>query len=503
MLILKKNIFVQPIFILYFFLFCLFSVCKTYANDTIPAPLKNYVPAIHDTLIIDRLNCLQKAIPLSYHPTIKKLLERYLVKQRGQVQIFLSRKDRYFPVFEETLAKHGMPDELKYLAVVESALIPRIQSWASAVGLWQFMPATGRQYGLHQDIYIDERMDPHESTEAACKHLKYLYKMFGDWHLALAAYNCGEGNILRAIKRSGGKRTFWEIYNYLPNETRGYVPMFISIMYVMNYYDQHFIEEPIDALHFIHSDTIQVNKGLNLVEFSKQIDVPLETMQALNPHLKKNIVPHYLKNYPVRFPKEKTEMIALRKDTILFASRKNTAVPAVPYTQDEIARANQLIKIRANNKFTHNVKFGESLALLCKRYNVTPTDVMVWNKLNSQTIYNNQKIVMWLDDEKIALFQPKKSVFQNASYQAPAQIAGNAPEIKTDIKKEVKKTENNKNETSKNTTETIQSVHIVQSGDTLWKITQQYKGLTTDKIKKLNPDLKNDNLTIGQKIRIM
>ncbi|MGD1841474.1 MAG: LysM peptidoglycan-binding domain-containing protein [Thermonemataceae bacterium] len=416
--------------------------------------LENYVPQVHESLIKERLACLEKDIKLPYHSVVRKHIQRYLVKDREQTRLFMMRKERYFPIFEEALAKHGLPDEIKYLSIVESALIPRIRSWAAAIGLWQFIPSTGRQYGLYQDGYIDERMDPYESTDAACRYLKYLHKMFGDWHLALAAYNCGPGNVQRAIRRSGNKTTFWEIYYYLPRETRNYVPMFIAINYVMNHTDEHFVPPPDKTLAYIPSDTIQVSQYVNLMAFSKETGIPFGTLQDLNPHLKKNIVPYYMKKYPLRIPAEEKEKIVANRKEIL-AAAKNQNVHPVSY-----AAYTPVTNVDGKQKVIHRVRYGEFLSLIAQRYGVSVLNLKNWNKLTSDVVYVNQRLVIWKEAPKTKVATTQKKVVSSPAY------------------------------------------HVVQPGDTLWNISQRYKNLSVEKLRKLNPHLKGNLLVTGQKIRV-
>ncbi len=448
--------------------------------DTIPELPKGYVPDVYDHLIEDRLQCLQQTIPFPYHPSVKKFVNRYLVKDREQTRIFLSRKSRYFPIFEAALKRHNMPDEIKYLSIVESALQTRVQSWAAAMGLWQFVPATGKEYGLYQDFYIDERMDPYEATEAACRYLKMLHGMFGDWHLALAAYNCGQGRVMQAVRRAGGgTKSFWEVYNFLPGETRAYVPMFIAMNYVMNYYDDHFLPEPEKFLAHIPSDTVTISGNLvSLDEFAKQISVSLETMQELNPHLKKNMVPQYMKNYQIRVPAEKKSYVLENKPAILLASLKKGYRP-LPFIA-AIPQMTLAQKIKGKKKITHNVVYNESLGGIALKYKTNIADIQLWNKMPKAMVYPNQKLTVYVTPTKEEIEAEKVAkLAQNTKSTAKTGAMVLTSAMPQSIK-----------------------FHIVQKGDTLWDISRKYQGLSVDKIKQLNPDLKGDNLVMGQKIRV-
>jgi len=474
------------------------------ATSQVDEELKSYVPAIHDELIMERLKCLEKSVPLTYHNSVRKQIERFMVKQRGQMQYYLMRKDRYFPIFEEVLAKYGLPDELKYLSVVESALIPKAQSWASAVGLWQFMPFTGREYGLAQDFYVDERIDPYKSTEAAAKFLKFLYQRFGDWHLALAAYNSGPGRVDQAIKRSGGKRTFWEIYPYLPNETKAYVPIFIAVTYVFNYHHEHYTDMPKEVYTHIPSDTVQVNQYVNLKELAKQLDVDFEVIQILNPHLKKNLVPKHYKNYSIRLPKEKMEYFSMNRDSIMNEVKKGT-YQQIPYPTLK-TDAMMAASTKGKKKVTHTVQQGDYLAGIAKNYNVSQTDVIAWNKLRTKNVYASQRLVLWVEEPKEEKTEPTKQTDeQNVAKNEKEENKARTVEPtngKTPIKTVSNPSQNQIASVATKAKVNNPLFYTVRQGDTLWNISQKYQGLSIDKIRQLNPSLKGNNLVAGQKIRV-
>ncbi|WP_053337232.1 LysM peptidoglycan-binding domain-containing protein [Microscilla marina] len=358
---------------------------KVKVVDTVPHFPPNYVPQLHVDVIKDRLVCLNTSIKLTYSKEIMRWVKFYLIKNRVTTQKLLEKSTFYFPIFEEALKRHNMPVELKYLPIVESALRPRAVSWAAAAGLWQFIPSTGREYGLKQDWYIDERYDIYKATDAACRYLKFLYNYHGDWQLALAAYNCGPGRVDWAVKKAGGKNNFWKIYRYLPRETRGYVPAFIGVTYVMNYADKHniYAKRPVPP---IPSDTIMVSNFVNIQQFAKQIDVPLGVMQILNAHLKKNAIPNYKRNYPLRYPAYKREMVERFRGRIVSSSRGYSR-RGLGYT----AGRNQY----GGSKRVHRVKRGESLALIALRYGTTVAYLRVWNRLRSNMVYPNQKLVIY------------------------------------------------------------------------------------------------------------
>src|SRR5882672_3605628 len=239
----------------------------------------DFIPADETPeLIADRLGCLQQTIELSSNSKVHAFIDYFTVRDRDYTKMVLRRKDLYFPLFEKKLKQYNLPDELKYLSIIESALNPRAYSSAHAVGLWQFMSGTSRYLGLHNDWSIDERMDPEKATDAACRYLSQLYSIFGDWHLALAAYNSGPGTVRWAIRRSGYKRSFWEVYNFLPRETRSYVPQFIAIIYAINYSAEHNLYEGTREEILPH-DTLVVSKFFHFDTFSKLTGTCAEDLQ--------------------------------------------------------------------------------------------------------------------------------------------------------------------------------------------------------------------------------
>lgn len=438
-------------------------------QDSIQIYLKDYIPNVYPEVIKDRLACLEGEIELTYDKSVLNWIKLYTIRARGQAKRILERSSFYFPIFEEALKRHNMPQELKYLSIVESALVPDAKSWAAAVGLWQFIPSTGKSYGLQQDWFIDERMDIYKSTDAACRYLKFLHRYHGNWHLALAAYNCGPGRVNWAVKRAGGKNAdFWSIYRYLPRETRGYVPAFIAATYMMNYADEHFIfaENP---QTFLPSDTILVSQFVNLESFANQIEVPKEQMFLLNPHLKKKAIPAYKKNYPLRFPASKRTYVDSNRVDILRACLRLTP-RGVGFT----AGSNQdASNIEGKQKVTHVVRRGQSLAYIALKYRVTVPNIRVWNRLASNLIYPNQRLAIWVPIPE-----------QTTSTPPPSQATATQVADKGKSKK------------AKNPLKNV--VHRVQAGDTLWGIAQKYPGTTVAKIRSLNNLGSRSNLVPGQ-----
>lgn len=278
----------------------------------------NFKNALSDEEVAARMKAIEKEVPFNYTPEVRNFIEKYGVKYYTYTNTLIAKSNEYFPLFEKILKEHDMPEELKYLVVVESAFKTQVKSHAGAVGLWQFMPRTGKVFGLNQNFYIDERMDPTASTIAACKYLKYLNKFFdGDWELAIAAYNCGPGNVRKAMRRSG-KDTFWGIYNYLPRETRAYVPLYTTYAYLFNYAEDHgmVVEEPVYAIEY---DTVFVSQYVNLDKLADELRMCSTDLKAMNPEAKKGIIPNYAKDHPIRIPKNRADFFWKSQEEILVA----------------------------------------------------------------------------------------------------------------------------------------------------------------------------------------
>ena len=430
--------------------------------DDSPPPVfisPDFVPDVPYDLVGDRLSCIEKEIPLNYNSKVRAFIEYFAVRNREYTQRMINRKNLYFPIFEKYLKEYGLPDELKYLAIVESGLETAATSRVGAGGLWQFMPATGRLYGLKQDWYIDERRDPEKATEAACKYLKFLYDYFDDWELALAAYNSGPGNVRKAIRRSGYKKKFWEIYRYLKRETRSYVPQFVAVMYVLNYADEHNFNQD-SLLYAWETDTITVNKYLNLETFAGLTNICLEDLARLNPELKRSAVPDYAKNYPLKIPADKYDFIDFKRSYILdSASRKGQK-------ELEFIAKNSVGSTYGKQKIIHRVRRGDVIGKIAEKYKVRVSDVRAWNNLRGNTIRIDQRLAVWVKPSQAK--KVKRPVI--AKNDSPKQPAG---------------------------FENGRVLYKVQPGDTLWDISRKHKNLSIDKIKKLN-NLKTNKIKPGQ-----
>ena len=334
-------------------------------------------PVFSDTVYTERLANLPCLVPMVYNQPVRTHIDRYATKLRHQVSYMLGMMEYYEPLIEQALDVHGVPNELKYLPVVESALNPVAVSRVGATGLWQFMYSTGKLYGLKQNSLVDDRRDPVKATWAAAKYLRALYDRFGDWSLAIAAYNCGPGNVNKAIYRSGGKTAFWDIYWNLPRETRGYLPAFIAATYIMTYHAEHGIC-PMDSKLPLATDTIMVNRLLHFDQIVAVCDIDIETLRGLNPQYREDVIPGKFQPNSLRLPEDKIRDFILSGDSIYNYEREK-------YFSEEKVK---VLKNQATNSgyVVHKIRSGESLSTIARRYRVTITEIKRWNNLRSNNI---------------------------------------------------------------------------------------------------------------------
>ncbi|MDX5345847.1 MAG: LysM peptidoglycan-binding domain-containing protein [Hymenobacteraceae bacterium] len=462
-----------------------------------------YIPNEPNELIIDRLSCIQSTIPLTFNSYVRGFVDYFTIRNRKYTRTMIERENLYFPIFERYLKKYNMPLELKYLSVVESGLNPKAASHASAVGLWQFIPGTARDFKLTQNHFMDERMDPEKSTEAACKFLRQLHNMFGDWELALAAYNCGPGNVRKALRRAGGSGGFWDIFPYLPKETRGYVPSFTAVIYAMHYAAEHHIFS--DSIQYpMATDTLLVNHSLNLNKLAEELHLAPEVLVKLNPELKKPHLPESVSNYPLRIPARSRNLLALDRACIM----GSCIVPAAP--EPEIEKAPVMIAQSSHDKRYHVVKSGDNLSVIAAKYNVSLAQLKEWNNLKSNTIMPNQKLAVYQPAPKQ---QPKEPVMVAKAKPEEKQVQPEQEEQTEEVLAQNDSSQDEQPETVAVKTvvkpqpatlkqkQQKEMIHLVQPGDTLWNISQKYEGITVEQIKKVN-NLKTNNLKPGQKLII-
>lgn len=352
-----------------------------------------------DSVLVSRLSKIPTTIEMPLNNVTRKYIDLYSNRLKGSVAVMLGASNFYNPIFEEALEKYGLPLELKYLPVIESALRPSATSRVGAAGLWQFMLATGKRYGLEVNTLVDERRDPIKSSEAAAHYLRDLYDMFGDWGLAIAAYNCGEGNIQKAILRSGNQEgaDYWSVYNKLPKETRGYVPAFIAATYIMNYYCEHGIT-PHDATLPEETDTVVVQRELQFSQISSVCNITIEQLRAINPQYRRDIVPA---NYSLKLPNSSVEDFVLMEDSIYggstFASGARRVVTEdLVETEPKPAQSSRSRSSRRTSSSSSSksvsVRSGDTLSSIAKRNGTTVDKLRRLNGIKGDMIRPNQKI---------------------------------------------------------------------------------------------------------------
>ena len=340
------------------------------------------IQPVNDSIYADRLDRLPSIIEMTYNDVTKQFIERYANRHRRLVSNMLGLSAFYMPMIESALDSYNMPQELKYLPIIESAFNPKAVSRVGAKGLWQFMFQTGKLYGLKANSYIDERFDPLKSTHAAIRYLRDLYKFFQSWDLAIAAYNCGPGNVKKAIIRSGGKTNFWQIYRFLPRETRGYIPAFIAVNYIMNYYEEHGII-PMQPNLPIATDTVHVNKNLHFSQVSELCDIELDAIRAMNPQYIRDIIPGKSQTCVLRLPNETITNLLNLGDSVY----KHREEEFFPTTQ--LAQLEKGMKVNDGGRGTgtrHKVRNGETLSTIARKYGVSVKQIMKANGMKNTNL---------------------------------------------------------------------------------------------------------------------
>ncbi len=431
--------------------------------------LENYEYEFSSLLLKKQLEELDHLTPfqLSHNPTLERFIRVYLNDRRESISKLMDRASYYFPIFEEYLDKYDLPLEIKYLAVIESALKPNANSPSGAKGLWQFMLATGKQYDLQVNSYVDDRFDPIKSTEAACKYLSDLHKMFGDWDLALAAYNSGPGNVRKAIKRSGGKRNYWEIRQFLPQETRGYLPAFYATYYIFEYADTHHLKPTSSKLTYFEVDTIHVKKQLSFTRIQKNIPIKNELLKALNPQYKREIIP---------FSKSKKYVLTLPKNLIdIFIEKENSVYQITPNKLTYSKR----IDITKKNSYV--VKTGDNLDKIAYKHHITLLQLKTWNGLQTNYLISGQRLVITNKKNVSGIKSNKKSSFNK------------------NISQSLSKTKIEKTRIDINSFET----YTVKKGDTLFNISKKYTNISILQIRNWNNIKDIKYLKPGTKLKIL
>ncbi len=482
-----------------------------YAEDDVPS----FSDSVYEARIA-RLNS-QTPIELTYNKTVRNFIELYAMKRRGLTGRLLGLAQIYFPMFEEIMDQYGIPFEFEYLAVVESALIPNAGSRAGAKGLWQFMYRTGKVYGLKVNSFVDDRYDPYKATVAACQHLRDLYDIYNDWSLAMAAYNSGAGNVNKAIRRAGGVRSYWAIWPFLPRETRGYVPAFIAVNYIMNYATEHNIYPVDPGILYNGIDTVHVTHVLSFDQISEFLHISMKDLQFLNPSFKEGVIPAGNGNqYVLRLPRDIASQFASHEaEVYAFKSKKG------------IEHDKLLAQIeQAKQRDIHYVRRGETLGHIARSYHTSVSNLKAWNNLRGSLIYPGQKLIVYANPNSPAHSSASANIKRSdeksyhivksgenlgliaKKYQCSTTDLMNWNNLRSSTiypkqKLLVYKPEETHTEVVSTQNGQVKYIyHVVKSGDTLWDIAKQYDGVTVNQIKRLNNISNSRRLKPGQKIKI-
>jgi membrane-bound lytic murein transglycosylase D len=449
------------------------------------------ISAIPDSVYVNRLKNLDSYINLPFNETVKHIISFYH-RRPTQVSIMMGLSNYYFPLFEEILAKYNLPLELKYLPIIESALNPRAISRVRASGLWQFMYGTAKLYGLEINSFVDERFDPIKSTEAACHFLKDLYSIYNDWHLVIAAYNCGPGNINKAIRRSGGEQNYWDIYYKLPKETREYIPTYIAATYVMNYSKDQGLS-PTEPSFKLQTDTIELRAYYNFAQISATLNIPIEELRQLNPQYVRDIIPAKSdKPYILKLPVDKISAFI------------NNQAQIYAYNRDKFFPNNQIIipkgglasmDVNGKKKIYYTVRDGESPGSIAKKHHVTLASLRSWNNIRHDVIRVGQKLAIYVPEKGA----PKsKQLMASVSKPQPKEIA--KPIDSQSISKEPIQSVDD--QPSNKAIAQEFTYYTVRSGDSIATIAKQFTGVSDVDIIAVNQIKDANSLIPGQKLKI-
>jgi membrane-bound lytic murein transglycosylase D len=416
--------------------------------------------AIPDSIYIRRLKEMNPFFTLPYNEIVRSYLILYSEKMQSGMKKILGLSEYYMPIFQETFNRYGLPEELKIMAIIESSLNPTAVSRAGAKGMWQFMYTTAKRYGLHIDSFVDERLDPVKSADAAARYLKESYNIFGDWNLAIASYNCGAGNVQKAIKRAGS-REFWDIWPFLPRETRGYVPAFVGALYALEYHKEHGIE-PLAIPMPVHTDTFKIKKMLHLKQVSELTGAPLDQLKNLNPQYQHEIIPGNDREYILRIPYTYTDAFIAHEDSLY---RHKDSIYFNPLTIKKIKEGGD------GQRIVYKVKSGDYLGKIATRYRVTVTQIKKWNGLKSNNLSIGQRLVIYSGRGPVAASTATSSSKPTAT---KVNTAANAKG---------------------------HSLYTVKEGDSFYLIAKSYPGVSAQNIMDYN-NITSSSLKPGMTIKI-
>ena len=452
--------------------------------DSLPAMPDSLFKRLSDSVYIKRLAEIESPIPMVFNKRVRSYIELYTIKKRELVQGMLGLRDYYFPIFEAELDAANLPLELKYLPVIESALNPRAFSRAGASGLWQFMYYTGKRYGLDINSFIDERRDPVKSTKAAVRFLEDLHKIYNDWLLVIAAYNCGPGNVNKAIRRAGGHKDFWKIYYYLPRETRGYVPAFIAAAYTMTYPEKHHLY-PLPSGLPKSTDTIMVTKPLHLKQVSELMKINIDYLRDLNPQYRRDVIPAGKKAYPLRLGFNYATDFATIEDSV-YKFKRNKYFPEGKLLASPSKTYYPPIVPKGHAKVYYTVKQGDAIGLIAQWFHVRTSDLRYWNNIHRNLIRVGQKLVIYVPKNKVSKYKKLNSM-TFAQKQASIGKSVSPPKTRAAV-----------NEPEDDS----YIYYTVRRGDNLWSIAKKFNGVTNVSIMKLNNINDVRKISPGQRLKI-
>ena len=427
---------------------------------------------VPDSVYIARIKEMNSFITLPYNDIVKGYIIKYSEKMTGAMEKILGLCEYYMPIFQEIFDRYNMPEELRAMAIIESAMNPRAESRVGAKGMWQFMYHTGKMYGLHVDSFVDERMDPVKSADAAARYLMDAYNIFGDWNLAIASYNCGAGNVNKAIKRSGSRK-FWDLWPYLPRETRGYGPAFVGALYTTKYYKEHGLKPQATQMPPV-VDTFQIKKMLHLKQVSELTGAPLELLKELNPQYKHEIIPGNERTYILRIPFQYTNAFIEHEDSLY---RHKSDIYFNPTTIKKIKEGGDGVRI------VHKVQNGEYLGKIASKYRVSVGQIKKWNNLRSDSIRVGQRLI---------IYRGGRGPATSSSSAKPAAKPATKPAAKPADSSVAKPTVS----ASGNYV-----TYTVKSGDNLYNIAKNYPGISAQNIMDYN-GIDSSKLRPGMKIKI-
>ena len=440
-----------------------------------------------DTVYSNRIAKINSIVHLQYNSIIKSHIEVYTVRQRDKFSAVLGLKDYYFPIIENIFDSYELPTELKYMAVIESALNPgAINRRSGATGLWQFIYSTGRMYGLTINSLVDEREDPVKSTYAAAKYIKDLYKIYNDWILVIAAYNCGPGNVNKAIRRSGNRKDYWDIYYRLPRETRGYIPQYVAAAYAVTFYPEHNIRPlPLDIP--ISTDTIMINKDIHLSQISEVMGIPIGELRALNPQYRTGLIPGSSRPLALNLPMNHLGDFIDLNDTIR-NYKPDVYLNRVTRIADPAHFSNIPTDIKGKTKLFYTVQDGDNLGFISVWYKVPLSDLRYWNNIYRNTIRVGQKLVIYVDKEKSEYFSKISSLtFDEKQKMVGITVPGNTQPVA---------------ESAPEQADSPFITYTVRYGDTIWDIVKMFDNVTASQVLSLNNISEPGKIKVGQVLKI-